>query len=383
VPTSSHKYGRLILPALLLLFLFPVGLKAQKKTGLPVDIVICVDLSSSSNGLIDQLRNHIWDYWYFFSRCTPQPDYRIAVVTYARFSYGKQNGYTRVLQDLGTDFEKLSSILSKIPSKIERGDQYVGSALNTCLKKISWSKDPQAVKMVFLVGNGDVTTGPDDIDLVLNKLIAQNIIVNTVYCTVPGEKKAISGWQKIAQKAGGKIATISIRNLYFDRLNGFDLKKFRALNRRFNNTYLYFGADGRKRRRRMEDVDNFVYIRNTEGYRFRSLYKMSDDYQKSNASWDLVDLYSKNPIGFMNVDRATMIDTCRKMNDDKLKAYIIYKKYERRKLSGLMADMITDKELKDREEGKVVVKNMATLDIVTLKLIRDALIEKSCACTIK
>ena len=95
-----------------------------------------MDLSSSSNGLISQFRNHLWDYWHFFTQCKPQPNYRIAVVVYARFSYGKQNGYVRVVSDLGTDFEKLSNTLFKIPSKIEKGDQYVGAALNTCLKKI-------------------------------------------------------------------------------------------------------------------------------------------------------------------------------------------------------------------------------------------------------
>ena len=355
---------------------------AQQKTGRDVDIVICMDLSSSSNGLVDHLRNHIWDYWYFFSNCNPQPNYRIAVVTYARFSYGKQNGYSRVIKDLSTDFEKLSALLFKIPSRIEKGDQYVGAALNTCLKKISWSKSPDAVKMIFLVGNGDVTTGGQDIDLVMDKIVAQNIIVNTVYCTVPGEKKAIRGWQKIAEKGHGKISTISIRNRYFDRLNGFDLTRFRALNRKFNTTYLPYGPEGKLRLKRVQDEDNHVYITNTEGYRFRSLYKISDDYQKKNSSWDLVDLYYKNPVDFMKVDRKTMNDSCRKMTNEQLKSYIIYKKYERRKLSAMIAEMVINKGLKDKEDGKVVEKNMPTLDIVTMQIIRDILKQDSCECSL-
>lgn len=85
--------------------------------------------------------------------------------------------------------------------------------------------------MIFLVGNGDVTTGTIDIDETVDKLVANNIIVNTVYCTVPGEKKAIKGWERIALKGKGKISSMSIRNKYFDRLNGFDMAKFRALNK--------------------------------------------------------------------------------------------------------------------------------------------------------
>ena len=356
---------------------------AQQKTGQPVDIVICMDLSSSSNGLIDHLRNHIWDYWYTLSNCNPEPNYRIGIVAYARFSYGKPNGYSKVLYDLGTDFEKISSVLYKIPSRIEKGDQYVGEALNTCLKKISWSKDPDAIKMIFLVGNGDVTTGTVDIDAIVDKIVSNKIIVNSVYCTVPGEKKAVKGWERIALKGRGKMTTMSIKNKYFDRLNGFDMARFRALNKKFNATYLYYGLEGRPRLRRLVEEDNHAYVTNTEGFRFRILYKISDDYQKKNQSWDMVDLYSKNPVDFMKVDPKTMVDTCRRMNNNQLKAFIIYKKYERKKIAAMMAEMIINKELKDKEEGHIVNKMMATLDIVTLQIIRDLLKEKSCNCPTK
>ena len=375
-----HHLNRIFL--FLLLILIPGFSSAQEKTGRDVDIVICMDLSSSSNGLIDHFRNHLYDYWYFFNNCNPQPNYRIAFVAYARFGYGKKDGYTRVIKDLSTDFEKMSSVLFKIPSRTEKGDQYVGAALNTCLKKISWSKSPDAIKMIFLVGNGDVTTGTVDIDVVMDKLIEQKITVHPVYVTAPGEKKVIRGWEKIAMKGGGKMSTISIRNRYFDRLNGFDMARFRALNRKFNATYLPYGAEGRLRLKRMQDDDTHMYIANTEGYRYRSLYKISDDYQKKNANWDLVDLYYKNPVDFMKVDRTTMNDSCRRMTNQQLKAYIIYKKYERRKLSAMIAEMVINKGLKDKEEGEVVEKNMPTLDIVTLRTISDILKQESIESTL-
>ncbi|HNS12156.1 MAG TPA: vWA domain-containing protein [Bacteroidia bacterium] len=353
---------------------------AQQKTGQPVDIVFCLDLSSSANGLIDQMRNHIWDYWYFLSRCQPALDYRISVVAYSRFSYGRKNGYVKVMKDLSTDFELLSAILYKVPSRIEKGDQYVGSALTMCLRKLSWSNDPNALKIIFVVGNGDVKLGADDIDKATEKLVSDGVIVNTVYCTVPGERKAIRGWSRLADLGNGKMAVISLRNRYFDRLNGFDLQRFRALNRKFNNTYLYYGEGGYKRWKLMLNEDNHIFITNTEGYRYRSLYKISEDYQKKNYSWDLVDLYYKNPVGFMDADRKLMNDSCKRMSAEKLKAYIVYKKYERKKLSAMIADMIAEKELKDRVDGKVMEKGMATFDIVTIHMIRDLLIGKGITC---
>ncbi len=367
---------------LLHLLLDPHPVKAQDKTGQVVDVVFCLDLSSSANGLIDQMRNHLWDYWYFLSRCQPVPNYRISVVAYSRFSYGRKTGYVRVIKDLSTDFELLSALLFKIPSRIEKGDQFVGSALNMCLKKISWSKEPDALKVIFLVGNGDVKLGDDDIDKATEKLVAKGVIINTVYCTVPGERKAIRGWSRLAELGKGRIAVISLRNRYFDRLSGFDLQRFRALNRKFNNTYLYYGQGGYKRWKIMINEDNHIFITNTEGYRYRSLYKISDDYQKNNFSWDLVDLYYKNAVGFIDADRKLMNDSCKKMDNEKLKSYIVYKKYERKKLSAMIADMVAEKELKDRIDGKVVEKSMATFDIVTMHMLRDLLLARNIQCPV-
>ena len=357
----------------------PAG-KAQEKTGPPIDIVFCLDLSNSSNGLIDQFRNHIWDYWYFLTRCKPKPNYRIGVVTFARFSYGKANGYSKVMRDLGTDFERLSNILFKIPSKVEKGDQYVGSALNTCLKKLSWSKDPLAKKIIFLVGNGDVYTGKDDLEKVLDNLVEENILVQTIYCTAPGERKAILGWQNIAQKTGGKNYTISLRNHYFDKLNDFDVKRFRRLNRRFNYTYLYYGKEGRTRWRMMQEEDNHIYITNTEGFRYRSWYKISPDYLRKNSSWDLVDYYGRNKEESLIVDRKFVNDTCKKMSEEELRSYILLKKYERKKIASMISKMMTDKEKKDLQDGVMIERNALTLDVLSLRVLKDILKEKGCSC---
>ena len=362
----------------LLFFVIKTQSIAQDKTNQPIDVVFCLDLSNSSNGLIDQFRNHLWDYWNFFKHCQPQPDFRIGVVTYARFSYGKANGYSKVQKDLGTDFEMLSNILYKIPSKIEKGDQYVGAALNTCLKKISWSKDPNATKIIFLVGNGDVYTGRVDVDEVLNKLTEKNVNVHTTYCIAPGERKAIVGWQKIAQKGGGKISTISLRRHNFDRLNGFDLQRFRLLNRKFNNTYLYYGKGGKLRRRILQVEDNHIYVTNTEGFRYRAMFKISDDYQNKNYSWDLVDLYHKDPLAYLDIDRKLLNDSCKKMTDEQIKEYIIYKKYERKKLASLISEMLIAKEKKDKEVESNINRKMNTFDRISIQTIKDILKENGC-----
>lgn len=82
----------------------------------------------------------------------------------------------------------------------------------------------------------------------------------------------------------------------------------------------------------------------------------------------------------MDVERKTLNDTCKRMNSEQLKAYIIYKKYERKKLSAMMADMLAEKEMKDKATGKIMEKTMGTLDIITIRRIREILMGKQINC---
>jgi hypothetical protein len=154
------------------------------------------------------------------------------------------------------------------------------------------------------------------------------------------------------------------------------------LNRRFNETYLYYGKNGKAEYRILQMEDNHIYVTNTEAFRYRALYKTSDDFQRKNASWDLVDLYYKNPVGFMSVDKKLVNDTCRKMTNSQLRAYIIYKKYERKKLSSMIQEMIAEKERKDSKDGIQKIRTMPTLDKVSLEYLREILKESGCECLI-
>src|SRR5215510_10211146 len=56
----------------------------------PIDIVFCVDLSGSTNGIIEHLRNNIWHFIHEMENLEPVPDYRIGFIGYSRPSFGKE-----------------------------------------------------------------------------------------------------------------------------------------------------------------------------------------------------------------------------------------------------------------------------------------------------
>lgn len=342
----------------------------------PVDIVFCIDLSASTNGILDRFRDHLWDYVHLFSQCAPAPNVRIGFVAFSRPSYKRENSYVKVIQDLTNDFESLSHELLVIKSTIEKGDQFVGAAMSVCSKDISWSKDSDALKVVFLVGNGKATTGEMNYERAATELASKGVIINTVYCIEPAAAFDKRGWEQIAEIGGGKFSAIQIKNVYYESLHGFDIDKFHALNKKFNNTYLYYGKHGFTKWRLQCQEDDYMYTFNTEGFRFRSQFKMSNQYQQKNADWDLIDLHYKDPTLIYQQDKLTMPDTLKNMPPEDLRAFIIFNKYQRKLLIRKITQMIEEKEMKDKEEGRVLNKTMNTLDIISINILKELMNQK-------
>jgi hypothetical protein len=341
-----------------------------------VDVVFCIDFSASTNGVLDRFRDHLWDYVHMFSQCTPNVDFKIGLVAFARPSYQKENSYVKVLQDLTNDYETFSHHLLQMKPNVENGEQLVGAALNVCSKKISWSKDKGAVKVVFLVGNGTTRTGEISCEEAADDLASKGIIINSFYCLEKEEAYEKRGWERIAEIGNGKFNTLQIKNVYYENFHGFDLDKFHALNRKLNDTYLYYGKSGRVRWRAQSMEDDYMYARNTEGYRYRVEFKISNLFQQKNDSWDLVDLYSKDQSLIFKQDKLSMPDTMKNMTAEDIRAFIVFNKYERKLVIKKINQMLEEKEVSDAERGFVMEKRMNTLDIMSMTLLKDLMVQR-------
>lgn len=71
----------------------------------PLDIVFCLDLSGSTNGLVDDVREELWTIINQVHAFDPAPELRIGIIGFSRPSFGKENAYVKVLSDLTTDFD--------------------------------------------------------------------------------------------------------------------------------------------------------------------------------------------------------------------------------------------------------------------------------------
>ena len=82
----------------------------------PLDIVFCIDLSGSTNGLIDDVREQLWMIINQAHELEPVPDLRIGIIGFSRPSFGKEKAYVKVLANLTNDFDSLAFELFRVAS---------------------------------------------------------------------------------------------------------------------------------------------------------------------------------------------------------------------------------------------------------------------------
>jgi hypothetical protein len=312
-------YLKRIKPIILLLFFFIPGIKSfsQKRH---VDVVFCMDLSGSTNGLIDDFRDRLWDMALQFRSVSPAPSLRIGVVGYSRPSYGKASGYAKVLSPLTADLDQLSFDLFEIKPYIEKGDQLVGAALQMAVKNMDWSKDANAIKMIFIVGNGGVEFGPVDFRTACSEALLKNIIVHPVFCSKANKSKEITGWLEIARLCGTEIKEIYIhKKLELDAYCP-DITALHESNDRFNRTYVYFGEQGYNMLKLLKEADAAAFHCGLLCFESRMYYKAK--YLSGQHDWDLVD-YLKNKGDLPLFDHSTLADSLKMVPDENLKKMVL------------------------------------------------------------
>jgi hypothetical protein len=261
----------------------------------PIDLVFCVDLSGSSNGILDDIRERYWEVVNQANAYKPSPRLRIAVIGFSRPSFGSKNGYVKIIKGLTSDFDVLSHELFKLQPYIEKGDQMVGMALRTCIRNLQWSEDPDALKAIFLIGNGRVDLGPYCYTDACELAVKEGIVINTLYCRsareIPSEK---TGWRNVARLTGGTSHEIFIHKRPPMLVTTYDSSELYNLSAALAATYVGYGKGGGDRVKLMAMVDEKAKDANLMTFESRMFHKISDGYQFQNSAWDVIDYYRSN-----------------------------------------------------------------------------------------
>jgi hypothetical protein len=268
--------------------------KGKKKSGdRELQIVFCLDLSGSTNGLINDMRDNLWHIINQVSFLQPKPELSIGVVAFSRPSFKKENAYVKVLCDLTQDFDYLAAELSKIRPSIEKGDQFVGAALKKSVFDISWSSDVSAKKIIYMVGNGNVADAKGDYLKACEEASERNIIVNAIYVIGNNKAKEYPGWVRIANMGKGLVSEITLGAREIFNTSDLALNDLKDISRDFNLTFMYYSISGYNRYMNYRKSDSLAFIGGNASFYERVYYKSKNFVNNINAHWDLVDYYTK------------------------------------------------------------------------------------------
>lgn len=279
---------------LLIVFFFSAFKPAGDNGFRQVDLVFCVDLSASTNGILHDLRTNVWS---IANKIIGNNNtlIRIGVVGYARPSFGATNGYVKIISNLTTDFDKLGYDLYQMKVQIEKGDHFVPNALQETLTKISWNPNPLTNRVVYLIGNGSAFTGPLNLVNICEDFKTRKITVHSVYViTSVQDDVNEKGYHTIAEITGGEFfkMTPSQKVLWED--NREKAGVYFKMNHSFNSTMLFYTPDANERKKFTFETDKYVLQNSTDAFIQRLRYKASNQYREAAENYDLTSYYLKN-----------------------------------------------------------------------------------------
>jgi Mg-chelatase subunit ChlD len=167
-----------------------------------IEVVFVLDTTGSMSGLIAAAKEKIWSIASTLAQADPAPEIRIGLVAYR----DRGDAYVTRIVDLSGDLDTMYATLMDFAADGGGdGPESVNQALADAFDRISWSQDPTAYKVVFLVGDAPPHMDyPDEVGYpqILAAAAERGIVVNTVQCGDIAPTTAV--WTEIARLGGGR-----------------------------------------------------------------------------------------------------------------------------------------------------------------------------------
>ncbi|UHD14489.1 vWA domain-containing protein [Thiocapsa bogorovii] len=249
-----------------------------------VEVVFLLDTTGSMGGLIQTAKDKIWSIASTMASAQPAPEIRIGLVAYR----DRGDAYVTQVVDLSRDIDSIqASLMDFEAAGGGDGPESVNQALDEAIHRISWSEDPDAYKVVFLVGDAPPHLDyQDDVQYAQSIAVAQHkgIAVNAIQC---GEDTGTTAqWQRIAQLGGGTYFRVDQAGGAVAIATPFD-RKLAELSATLDATRLYYGtAEEKEAQARKEAATDKLHMGSSVASRARRAAFNATDTGKSNLLGD-------------------------------------------------------------------------------------------------
>ncbi len=312
----------------------------------PIDLVICLDTSGSMEALIDSARARLWDIVTSLSSARPTPELRVGLLTYGSPSRSSASqGWVAHQIGLTSDLDTVYARMMGFST--DGGDEFVGWVLQDAITKMNWSRDPKALKMVFVAGNESADQARDVFNFrsVAAQARSRGIIVNSIYA---GNREAgvSERWSEVADCGGGNYSAIDMRCGTVQIETPQD-KILLELNMKLNATYVPYGAEGRAGAANQMAQDANAERMGRASAASRARAKATVVYQ--NSGWDLVDAVARKEKKLEDLKDAELPAPMQALPPAERADYLAKKSEERAVIQRQIAEISAERErfLKD------------------------------------
>jgi hypothetical protein len=319
-----------------------------------IDLVLCLDVSNSMNGLIDSAKIRLWDIVNELARLKPTPKLRVALYSYGHSTYPASNGWVRKDADLTEDLDELYRVLNALT--INGGTEYVARVTRAALTEQKWTEDPGSLKLIFVCGN---EPADQDKQVTLDEVAAQakkqGVIVNTIYCKY-GRDAEIPGWEAFAEQCGGRHINIDQNRAVHAVVvkTEYDAEILK-LDAEVSKTYVPYGkgGDAKKDNQLAQDRNAAKAAPSAPGSApaaalGRAEFKAGGMYR--NSTWDLVDRMKEKDFDLSKIPEDELCEEMRKLKPEERLAYLKKKAEERAELQKKIGELSAKRAKKVAEE---------------------------------
>ncbi|QSQ14292.1 vWA domain-containing protein [Myxococcus landrumensis] len=292
-----------------------------------IQIAILLDTSGSMDGLLDQARTQLWNIVNRFSKAKRDgvaPRLELALYAFGYSQEGASQNEIRQLMPFTTDLDSISERLFAL--RTSGGSEHAGEVILEATRKLTWSKNPDAMRLIFIAGNESFEQGPVDFRDAIHTARRHGITVNTIHCG-DYETGISDHWKEGATLADGSYMNID-QNLKVVELAAPQDEEIARLGAELNKTYVvYGGTTGMESQMRQEAQDKASRGVSMSNMVARSMAKSSGNY--SNESWDLVDAVKKNKVDLGAVSAKDLPEPMRNLDAEGRKAWLAAREQER------------------------------------------------------
>lgn len=323
-------------------------------TGRAIDLVICLDVSGSMDGLIESAKIQLWNVVNDLARIKPTPNLRVGLYAYGATRFDAKKGWVNKEVDLTDDLDEVYKALNGL--RTGGGDELVARVTKAALDEQKWSTEKGALKLVFVCGNEPVSQDKQvPLSDVADRANRAGVIVNTVYCKWNRDEE-IGAWAEFAAACKGKQVVIDQNRAAKEVVvrTEFD-EQIVKLGDELNKTYVAYGKDGRdKAENQLKQDANAAGLKPAgapgagAAAIARAESKAGELYK--NAAWDLVDRMKEKDFDLKKLKDEDLPEELKKLKPEEREAYLKKKADERAALKKKIADLSALRAKKIAEE---------------------------------